>query len=226
MSLINRTYGATLFWRGTDKAPSADKVDFFAPADLQRSTVIDGKKTVEQYKGFKRKDVSIAIQYQVPEETPEWAIVALERVIHLWAKDIADAFGTVPDTLDTASFLEWATPERSAASGLDSEYVKAGLEALKAFVVAKTLNEARAESTHYVFKNFFSAKAIQAPKGFNAKANQVEKVLEQVAKLLAVFAEDPASNGYEQLIDSWAKALNEEILALTAAAADESLFAL
>lgn len=226
MSVMNRTYGATLFWRGTDKAPTGDRVEFFEAAELQRSVLIDGKKVAEKYQGFKRKDVPIAITYQLPEGTPDWAIVALEREIHLWAKDIADGFGTVPSTLDTAAFLDWATPERSASSGLDTEYVKAGLEALKAFVLAKTLNEARSESTAYVFKNFFSTKAICSPKGFNAKATQVLKVLEQVATLLGVFAEDSTSTGYEQLIEAWAKALNEEITALNAVASDESMFGL
>lgn len=222
---MQKIYSATLFYRGTEKTPDAAVIGFFEQQEIQKSSVdAEGKKTAVKVAGYKRKDVPIKVAYEVPEGTPDFAILAIERMIHLWAKDIADAYKEVPTTLDTASFVEYLTPERGAASGLDTEYIKAGLAALQQFVLTKTAKPALAESTAYCFKNYFSSKAIMSPKGLNVKAVQVVKVLTQFAGLLQSFAEAPDSDGYEQLIDSWGKALTEEITALSEAENEENLF--
>lgn len=223
---MQKIYSATLFYRGTDKTPDASVIGFFEKQEIQKSATVDGKKVAVKVEGFKRKDVPIAVAYEVPEGTPDFAILALERAIHLWAKDIADSYKDVPATLDTASFIEFLTPERGAASGLDTEYIKAGLAALQQFVLAKTGKAALAESTAYCFKNYFSSKSIMSPKGLNVRAPQVVKVLTQFAGLLQSFAEAAESDGYEQLLDSWGKALTEELTALSEAENSDNLFAI
>lgn len=226
MSTVQRTYANTLFYRGTEKTPAAEVIEFFDKTPIQKSSVVDGKKVPSQVEGWKRKDVPIAVAYDVPEGTPDHIILAVERAIHLWAKDIADSYKAVPAALDTASFAEFLTPERGAGSGLDAEFVKAGLAALQQFVLDLTGKAALSESTAYVFKNFFSTKAITSPKGFNVVASQVVTVLHQTTQLLSKFAESEASNNYEPLVDAWSKALLEEITANTAAADTNNLFAL
>lgn len=226
MTNVQRTYAATLFYRGTEKTPAAEVIEHFAKTPIQKSEVVEGKKVATQVEGWKRKDVPIAISYEVPEGTPDHLILAIEREIHLWAKDIADSYKPVPATLDTASFAEFLTPERGAGSGLDAEFVKAGLAKLQEFILALTGKAGVAESTAYVFKNYFSTRSITSPKGYNVVAAQVVKVLTQVAGVLAKFAENEASNGYEALIDAWSKALNDELTANTAVENDELFVAL
>lgn len=223
---MQKTYSATLFYRGTDKTPDASVIAQFAQQEIQKSAIgADGKKAIVKVAGWKRNDVPVAVAYEVPEGTPDFAILAVERLIHLWAKEFADAFKEVPTTLDTAAFIEYLTPERGASAGLDSDYVKAGLEALQRFVLGLTGKPALAESTVYCFKNYFSTKAVTSPKGLNVKATQVVKVLSQFADLISKFADSADSDTFEQLIDSWSKALGDELTALTSAEDEGNLFA-
>lgn len=238
-TLIPALYAATLFYRGTDKAPSEERASFFEQAELQRSIVVDGKKVPEKYTGWKRKDLPIAVNYELPEGTPDWVKKAVESEIHLYVKSLADNYNwpaavpsedgktlvAAPVQLDIASFIDWITPDRSN-DGIDPEFLKAGLAALKAFVLALTGKEDRAAAVEYSFKNNFTTKSITSPKGFNVVATQVLKVLPQLAGLLSKFAESEASNGYESLIETWATKLGDEIKALEEGQAEENLFAL
>lgn len=238
--LTSLIYAATLFYRGTDKEPTAERAEHFEQAELQRSVVgADGKKVAEKYQGWKRKDLPISVTYELPEGTPDWAKKAVESEIHLYVKSLADGYNwpaavpsedgkslvATPVQLDVASFIDWITPDRSN-DGIDPEFLKAGLAALKGFVLALTGKEDRASAVEYSFKNNFSTKAITSPKGFNVVATQVLKVLPQLGGLLGKFAESDASNGYESLIDTWATKLGEEITALEQGQAEENLFAL
>lgn len=220
-TLTTATYATTFHFRGTDTAPKESHADHFEAAEIQKK--IDGQPV--KVNGWKRKSVSAAIRYELPEGTPAHLQTAIEREIHLYLKAIIDRFEPAPEVLDVAAFTDFITPERGGASlGFDREEIKAAAAKVGAFVLELIGNPGRAEATAYVFQNFFKYTAICSPKGFGAKPAQVVQVLEQLGGLLGRFAESHHAQGLDAIVGAWCDALEEELKANATDA--ESLFAL
>lgn len=209
IALVLATYATIFHFRGTDVAPKPEVAEHFEAAEIQKK--VDGQPV--KVAGFKRKSIPAAINYELPEGTPNHLKLAIEREIHSYLKSFADSFQPLPTELDVAAFTDWITPDRASGSGFDKEEIKAAAGKVAEFVLELTKNPGRAEATAYVFQNFFKYTAICSPKGFGAKPAQVSQVLEQIGGLLERFAASQYAAGLDQVVAAWSSALVEEITA-------------